>query len=122
MRMWSTMRLTPMLASLVVACGANNQKPLTDADCENWVAKIRSCPLEGMSTDPKEREENLKWRLGSCKHAIAEKPTATDSLGAGMQRREARCGTASTCPEFFTCMDKAGDDAANEATDRVMNQ
>ena len=114
------MRLV-LAVALLVACGGEKERRVTDADCEKLVAKIRECPLAGMSPDPKERDANLEWRLGSCKSAVAAKPTATDSLGDGMIRREARCGTASTCPDFFACMDKVAGDAANEATDRTLN-
>jgi hypothetical protein len=108
---------------LLVACGgSNDDKPITDADCEAWVAKIRECPLPGMRSDAAEREDNLKWRLGKCKEAVVEKPTPADALGNGLQRAEARCGrAASSCAVFHACTDKAHDDAVHRATDHVMS-
>jgi hypothetical protein len=110
-----------MLVVVLVACGGKKEAPLTDADCTAFVAKLRECPLDGVSADPKEREANLEWRLGSCKSALAEKPTKTDSLGAGMVRREVRCARTSSCSEFSACMDKVPAAAADEATDRTLD-
>ena len=114
------MRWYLVLALLSGACGARSEAPLTDADCEAWVGKIRTCPQEGMSLDPKEREANLEWRLAGCKRDIAEAPSEMDALGAGLQRREVRCRTTSTCAAFATCTAQAHADAVDEATRRTM--
>ena len=110
-----------LTAGVLVGCGGDKETPLTNADCETFVAKLRACPLEGMSADPKEREASLEWRLGSCQSAVAAKPTKSDSLGAGAVRREVRCGRLSACAEFSACMDKVAGDAADEATERTFD-
>jgi hypothetical protein len=111
-----------VLAVLLVGalgCGGGSEREVK-LDCDVYVAKLRECPVAGMSSDPVKRDANLEYRLGLCKAAVAAKPTETDMLGYGMERREARCGSQPTCDAFHACLQQAEDLAVDEATRKTM--